>query len=273
MSKGAIASYPTAEQKEETFMKILATDYDNTLAMNGKVDIKVLNSIKKWRDDGNKFGIVTGRDFRLIHIEIEKYNIPFDFLVCATGCVIYNQNLEIISEKSMSEDAVKYLIDAPIFKEKDHFIISKKNDTYLVCSKKEREKYEKIDIKDFWIERENFNDYENVNQFGVRVRDIEQAKKCKEIIIKDIGDKVIPHQNMNCLDITPVGIDKGLGIKILLEKMNWINSKIFVIGDKYNDIPMIKMFNGYTVINANDEVKKEAKAVYKDVGDLIEHNI
>ena len=45
---------------------------------------------------------------------------------------------------------------------------------------------------------------------------------------------------------------------------------IFTIGDSYNDIEMIKNFNGYCVNNAKEEIKKISQKQYKSVSKLIE---
>ena len=41
-------------------MKILGCDYDGTLNCGGIDDAKCI-SIRKWREVGNKFGVVSGR--------------------------------------------------------------------------------------------------------------------------------------------------------------------------------------------------------------------
>ena len=47
-------------------MKIIGSDYDGTFSIGG-IDGKKLAAVRKWRDAGNKFGMVSGRagDFRI----------------------------------------------------------------------------------------------------------------------------------------------------------------------------------------------------------------
>lgn len=40
---------------------VLAADYDGTLAQDGKVSDRTIESIKRWQAIGKKFFIVTGR--------------------------------------------------------------------------------------------------------------------------------------------------------------------------------------------------------------------
>ena len=48
---------------------------------------------------------------------------------------------------------------------------------------------------------------------------------------------------------------------------------IFTIGDGLNDIPMIKDFNGYAMINAVDELKEISINEYESVSNLIDEII
>ena len=46
-------------------MKIIATDFDGTLSFNGKVRDEDKAAIARFRQAGNKFGVVTGRDLEM----------------------------------------------------------------------------------------------------------------------------------------------------------------------------------------------------------------
>ena len=46
-------------------MKIIASDYDGTINYQGRVSEEDKAAIRKFRQAGNKFGIVTGRDAEL----------------------------------------------------------------------------------------------------------------------------------------------------------------------------------------------------------------
>ena len=41
-------------------MRLIATDYDGTLT-HGGIDEEKLDAIRRWRADGNIFGIISGR--------------------------------------------------------------------------------------------------------------------------------------------------------------------------------------------------------------------
>ena len=64
------------------------------------------------------------------------------------------------------------------------------------------------------------------------------------------------------LEFNPYNIDKGTGVKDLLEKINIDPSEAIAIGDNFNDIPMIENVGmGVAVKNGVDEIKSVANYV------------
>ena len=47
-------------------MKIAASDYDGTLFRNEVIAKADVEGIRRWRAAGNKFGVVTGRDYGML---------------------------------------------------------------------------------------------------------------------------------------------------------------------------------------------------------------
>lgn len=63
----------------------------------------------------------------------------------------------------------------------------------------------------------------------------------------------------NNFDIMQIQTSKGNGVKILSNYLNIDNSKIICIGDRENDISMIKFANiGIAMQNATEELKQVA---------------
>ena len=66
------------------------------------------------------------------------------------------------------------------------------------------------------------------------------------------------------LEFNPYNIDKGTGVKDLLEKINIDPSEAIAIGDNFNDIPMIENVGmGVAVKNGVDEIKSVATTLQK----------
>ena len=72
-------------------MKLFASDYDGTLFKNQEITAYDLEMIHAFRGAGNKFGIATGRTIDSITFELEKYKIPFDFIVGINGGVVLSE--------------------------------------------------------------------------------------------------------------------------------------------------------------------------------------
>ena len=82
-------------------MKIIASDYDGTLNHKG-IDDKKRNTIKKWREKGNKFGIVSGRMADDLIRIYKKDELELDFLLACNGAVILTTDGKILKEDKIS---------------------------------------------------------------------------------------------------------------------------------------------------------------------------
>ncbi len=221
---------------------MIVSDYDETLYKNTYGLRKNIKAIKKFQKDGNIFVLSTARPYHSIKEEIDKYNIPFDYLSCSDGTQIFSSD--------------KYITSAPIEKE----VITKVLDvlpkeltpvfSYSIDENSVLEMYYKIDgtFKEKEVLEtliENLKDYENIDVFYEYIWD----------------DKVIM--------IKRCDISKATSAKIIAKIENVSCNRIFTIGDGLNDVPMIKDFNGFAIRGAKDEVLNECLGIYKTVSDLI----
>lgn len=67
----------------------LATDYDGTLATDGKVAEEILESLKRLRESGRKLILVTGRELNELRRDFSEIEL-FDCIVAENGALIYN---------------------------------------------------------------------------------------------------------------------------------------------------------------------------------------
>ena len=61
-------------------MKIIASDYDGTINYQGRISNEDKEAIRKFRQAGNKFGIVTGRDAELSGWIRQEDGFEFDYI-------------------------------------------------------------------------------------------------------------------------------------------------------------------------------------------------
>ena len=251
-------------------MKIAITDYDGTLRdiQSGVVPKSNVEAIQKWRKAGNKFGIATGRNIRMLDFELRNYDITLDFVVCVNGAVVLDKERNILHSVRFPTSIVKEFIKLPLVTDSDNQLI-------VFC---EREIFSIRPYSEMPIELvpkisfEKLLQRDDVVQFGIKFKTAEEALKMKENLPK-IFPMLGGNPNRNYLDINMSSVNKKYGISQLLKAMSWQDCPLFVIGDDSNDLPMIEEYNGFTVKTAAPFMHEAAAKVYDSVGDMLIENI
>lgn len=76
----------------------------------------------------------------------------------------------------------------------------------------------------------------------------------------------------HCVDFVPKGISKAQGLQILLDRLEIKPEEMAVIGDSFNDVPMLEMTpHSFAMSTAPEEVKNRASHVVRQVHEAIEH--
>ena len=88
-------------------MKLFVTDYDNTLYVNDEEIKDAIKELKRIREKDIKVVIATGRAIRSIRNQIIEHSIPFDYITCADGSLIYDNNYNLIKEYQMEHDILE----------------------------------------------------------------------------------------------------------------------------------------------------------------------
>jgi HAD superfamily hydrolase (TIGR01484 family) len=79
--------------------RVLATDYDGTIAFEGKVDGPTIDALQRARDGGGLLVLVTGRELADLFNTFDRTDI-FHLVVAENGAVLYdpsNQQVEMLS--------------------------------------------------------------------------------------------------------------------------------------------------------------------------------
>lgn len=195
-------------------MKLIVSDFDLTFFdKDYENNIKLIN---EFTQNDNKFIIATGRFYHLLEKDIKNKNINFDYLICTSGAIIIDKNLNIISKTSIETNIILEIQD--ILK-KQNFI----NKIYL----------DEIDNEIYGV----YAVYTDLNK--------------AELLLKEIISKynINGYMSTHGLNFIAKGIDKSFSIEYLQKKLNIESKDIYVIGDNNNDIQMIKKYNGYVVGN------------------------
>lgn len=248
-------------------MKLLASDFDGTLFVDGKIAEETVKAIQQWQKKGNWAGIVTGRNLHFLQSSLNGYPIKWDFYVCSTGGAIYDRFCKLIAQNPFSKDALKKLMEHSALKTGRFVMGSAPDGSYFYG---EKSVYEKLK-KELNIQKVDWDALfsQSLNQVSSIFSTPEEARECTRRLNEELGQWITAYQNIECVDVAPLGGSKAEGLDILLSRLTFCPDEIFAIGDSFNDLSMIERFSGYTVENAEKEIQKKAKKVYDSVGTLI----
>ena len=254
--------------------KLLAVDYDNTLFQNGEIAKDTLYEIEKFRADGNLFGIVSGRDYVTGYKIFKREGLfEFDFLLLKTGAMALDFDGNVIYEDTFNGSMpwggstlvkevarLSFEMDAP----------------FITASiGKDRRYYYKAYPEG--LEREYRQPRPHSEILGIGdvglistiCRDEESATTITEKFKTEFGQVLNPLQNGIAIDISKVGIDKASGTKKLAEYMKIPVENVWVAGDNYNDLAMLKAFHSCAMSNGVAEAKAVAEYTCNTVGEVI----
>jgi len=204
-------------------MKLLVSDYDGTFKSDIKnlyLNIEVIN---KFIESGNKFVIATGRNFDSIKSEIDKYNIPYNYLICNNGLIIFDNQNNIIFSSVIQNNNLKFIQNS--LNSKQYPVIIKNYNFYCATA-------EKLNILEICAIFKNKKSAKDYKQF-----------------LESIKSNILCYQINNRLFIGN-DLSKASAISIIQERENISTKNIFTVGDNLNDLEMLKEFNGYKMIKS-----------------------
>lgn len=222
---------------------ILASDFDGTIFIEGKISEKDIQAIRDFQATGNLFVLVTGRSFSSLFPLIENKIAP-DVVIANNGGHIFvreDDNLKEILRLTISYNKAKDFL---------HFCRNKINNEMAI-----------------FTENKKLRDIEDINEEIMAL-----AIYSDEEITNYFQDDFDFHYSIGVIDVVKKGINKQRGIEII-KKYYSINEEIIAIGDDYNDIDFLKNTpNSYTLdYVSNKEVRKVANFSVNSVAELIKN--
>ena len=200
--------------------KLLVSDYDGTF---NKCKSSNIDAIKKFIGNGNIFSIASARSFKSLKSETNKYNIPYDYLICNNGGIIFDKDDNIIYFhpilNSFILKVLKYISKLDILKNisfKDIYgnITTNLNEVYeIICT-----------ISNNNLDR--LNEIRNELNYLCSIPFIHILIFSKEI-------------------------DKVDGIDIIASKESITEESIYTIGNDFFDKNMLLKYNGHRMFNSN----------------------
>ncbi len=192
-------------------MKAFASDFDGTLFFydrDEKIAQKDLKAIASFQEAGHLFGLCTGRPYAGISPYIKQ--VKPDFCITSSGALITDKEGNVLFEKEIPSNVAEKILD---YVEK----------TYRIEGSLHTDQHHKI------------------HDVSFRLSDEDEAKELAEIINQRFGSYVEAFQNVEFIDIVPIGCSKGAGLRYVRDYLN--AEETYGIGDSMNDLPLIQAAN------------------------------
>lgn len=249
-------------------MKILGSDYDGTLTCGGIGEAKIA-AIRRWREGGNKFGIVTGRvaAFRQ-RLLTDKPDFGLDFYAACNGGYITDGEGNIIYEARCSEVRATELAGTLFDCEGCEFLnVIGESHFYVVTDMSKRPSYVAEDKARFL---QDMPELAYFHQIGVQFESFERAAEAVRRIREAYGEFLNPLQNGICIDVVPKGVNKAQALYRVMEFYGGSKEDIIAVGDNINDADMLREFRSYAMASGVESVQSLADGIVTDVSEVID---
>lgn len=231
--------------------KVLVVDYDRTLFINNNDMLNNINSINKFRENGNIFIIATGRTYNSLKKEIDKYNIEYDYLILNHGSLVIKKDKSTLFH---------YKIDRNILFDITNYLSKYKPKSVMYS---------------YYTEDTSNINNPDISKITIGFqKDIETFKKVMMDVVKKYNNKLNIYFTQNFeIEIISKETNKSKAIDLLMKKVNFKKENIYTIGDSYTDIEMINDYNGscmeksIDILKNNKNIKKysSVSVLIKDI--------
>ena len=253
--------------------QLLASDFDNTLVPFGEPKPRpaVVKAVKKLQAAGGRFVLSTGRGYCVVRKE-QLGGIRFDYAITCNGACVVDKNGTIVAEHPLTNEEMYALVDFcedynyPLqFNYRDAYYAYCEYDALkgfydampksgLTCLDGEDQDRHLIDMPHaaFVVmppqELAHFNEkFGHLNLHFMQVGGVGKDGWC-------------------CYDVVRGGMDKGVGLADLCEKIGLTLADAVAAGDSANDVGMLKVAGlGCCMSNGTPDAKAAADRVIGDV--------
>jgi Cof subfamily protein (haloacid dehalogenase superfamily) len=260
---------------ETTDIRLVALDCDGTLfSRHGTLSEYSAGVLKQLRENGITVVICTGRPVYSIQRAIEPQY--YDYAVCGNGfAVIRNDGAVLYRADCMKKEELRELLRyveeknvmlSVSYEDSFHHFCSKKHHIAVWSVQKLKNIARRILGRSLWKDTLN-SDYEIVV-------DKQIEKVCYSgmpAVLKEIRDSIDGSRYSRFLvtpmwlEIMPYGIDKGSGMRRVMEMLGIEKEKTAAVGDGENDLPMLRTAGcAVAMRNAMESLKSEADYITEE---------
>ncbi|GAB6168328.1 sugar-phosphatase [Clostridium carnis] len=248
--------------------KLLATDLDGTLLKDNNISSENRQAVEKLQND-NILVVSTGRPYNGITFLKDDHKIEADYYVLLNGALIINKAMEKVKHEIIESKTINDILND--YKE-DSMAISVESGykTYLLTDWDNLPYPNKIRVKAV----DNIEEDLSLISIYIPDKSIKYIEDLKNNINSKYGSKVIAYRNDVYIDIVPVGCSKGHGVECVAKRTGIEKSRVYTIGDSWNDVTMFNVTNNaFTFHHVEEELKKHANYLVSSVAECIENFI
>lgn len=246
--------------------KAIAMDLDDTLLTSDlQISNETKNTLLKCQKDGISVILASGRPIYAIEkyakeLELEKYN---GYIVGFNGAAVKDCHTgQLIMQKNLPTNYIQELYDLSI--ENKVYIHTYVGDEIITPR---NNPYTEIEGKLTGMPIKEVSDFvKSINQEVVKVLMLENPEYLKTVYDKlssDLGHRLsLTISKPYFLEIMDMGIEKGIALTHICNKLGINKESLIAFGDSYNDLSMLKNAGlGIAMGNAQVDVKKQSDYV------------
>ena len=246
---------------------LLASDFDGTLIHwpSGKIDDEDREAIKRFRKAGNKVVVITGRMFRSAMDGFKAADFhDMDAFMCLSGAYCAHPDGTEIFDRRKSAERLPEI--AEFFKSTGarymNIDVGRESFEYDIGGE--------VSFGFRRLTKEELLALDTFTSMNVGYKNEDEAYKICRTLEKEFGDMITPLQNKNAIDMPPAGINKAVASSFAGEMYKVPKENVFTVGDSFNDLDMVREFNGSAMDTGPDELKGAAKRTVHRVREIID---
>ena len=245
---------------------LLASDFDGTLCrwFNGGVIEEDRAAVRRFREAGNRFVLITGRDFESTMSVLREQNFwELDGCFCQSGALCVDLSGNVIYDRRTKEGYVGKIFR--YFKETGalYIVVNVGKESYNV-------EIGGVKLAMKTIPFEQGCALPSATSFNGKYKTETEAVHHAEKLAKLYGDVINPLLNGNNVDIPPAGVDKAVSAAYAAQKFDIPAQKIYTVGDNLNDLSMVRAFHGRAMRSGPPKLQSAAEKVVSTIYEIVD---
>ncbi len=251
-------------------VKLIVSDMDGTLLQDGQTEVskEAIRLIKNLSDNGVQFVVASGRAYNNLLKLFEGITDRIMY-ICENGSLIKYRN-ETVYKVAFDSELAKEIVEGILAKDECEVLISGENATYVIPKKNSYVEHMRNHVK---------NDVQIVDSFDsiteeiikISVYNEDGIDKVSEYFANKWATRSEETVSGKCWqDFVPKGVNKGVALKCIQDKLKIERDMTMCFGDNYNDLAMFEQaYFSYAMSSANSEIRAKARYVAMSVEDIM----